>query len=402
MRTLTSTFHDYHILQWNDYMASTFKIWFRRSRTILSDRHFKVIFNNIDNSILSAKNHKTWSKPLETLNFLNYSMLKPKHSVKYVCRVGTSASSTARAGTSCEMIRKKIWSTSSSLLTSFRFTTSTSGKVDHTVTATGRKKGITSTSSRISSRRNARRENSWAFTIGSFVMHDSERPWSNWVALKKWFARWRNWGTKTTHPHCHRRGTQCVPQQLVDPFEFWFRNDARKASSCFQRSIVFLASPEESRGSSLSPILVIKLFLVLVELAIFLVASLVWDITATMDPALMERVNLRKLWMGYFLVEWVSKRIWFKSHSDKIRLQPTQFTVTYGRCKDRFYANMATTKTTTTTWAMRLSVRPTTVPQSGMTRTRTIYMQLTKYNKYTNDDVSTDACVVHMIHWART
>ena len=27
----------------------------------------------------------------------------------------------------------------------------------------------------------------------------------------------------------------------------------------------------------------------------------------------------------------------------------------------------------------------------------TRYMQLTKYNKYTNDDVYTDACVVHMI-----
>ena len=25
------------------------------------------------------------------------------------------------------------------------------------------------------------------------------------------------------------------------------------------------------------------------------------------------------------------------------------------------------------------------------------YMQLTKYNKYTNDDVLTDACVVHII-----
>ena len=25
------------------------------------------------------------------------------------------------------------------------------------------------------------------------------------------------------------------------------------------------------------------------------------------------------------------------------------------------------------------------------------YMQLTKYNKHTNDDVYTDACVVHMI-----
>ena len=32
----------------------------------------------------------------------------------------------------------------------------------------------------------------------------------------------------------------------------------------------------------------------------------------------------------------------------------------------------------------------------------TRYMQLTKHNKYTNDDVYTDVCVVHMIRWART
>ena len=38
------------------------------------------------------------------------------------------------------------------------------------------KKGITSTSSRIRSRRNARREISWVFTTGSSVMTDSERP----------------------------------------------------------------------------------------------------------------------------------------------------------------------------------------------------------------------------------
>ena len=81
----------------------------------------------------------------------------------------------------------------------FRFPTTTSEKVDPTVTATGRKKGITSTSSRISSKRNARRENSWAFTIVSSVMQDSERLWSKWVALKKWFVRWTNWRTRVTH-----------------------------------------------------------------------------------------------------------------------------------------------------------------------------------------------------------
>ena len=52
----------------------------------------------------------------------------------------------------------------------------TSRKDDPMATAEGRKMGITSTSSRISSKRNARRENSWVYTIGSSVMQDSERP----------------------------------------------------------------------------------------------------------------------------------------------------------------------------------------------------------------------------------
>ena len=158
-------------------MASPFKFWFRGSRTTLSDKHFKVIFNNIDNSILSAKNHKTWLKHLETLNYVNYSMLNPKHSAKHVWRIGTSASSTARAVTSYEMIRQRTRSTSSQFLTSFLFRTFTSGKVDHTVTCTERKKVIENTTLRISSKRNVRNESSWAFTIGSFVMHGSERPW---------------------------------------------------------------------------------------------------------------------------------------------------------------------------------------------------------------------------------
>ena len=54
------------------------------------------------------------------------------------------------------------------------------------------KKGIKNITLRINSKRNVRNDNSWAFTIGSFVMHGSERPWSNWAALKKWIVRWTN------------------------------------------------------------------------------------------------------------------------------------------------------------------------------------------------------------------
>ena len=60
-------------------------------------------------------------KQLETSNCVNYSMWNPKHSAKYVCRTGTSASSIARAGTSCEMERGRTRNSSSTLLTSFRF-----------------------------------------------------------------------------------------------------------------------------------------------------------------------------------------------------------------------------------------------------------------------------------------
>ena len=204
-RTLTSTFQDYRIRQWNDHMASTFKIWFRRSRTTLSDKHFKMIFNNIDNSILSAKNHKTWLKQLETLHCVNYSMLNPKHNAKHVWRTGTSASSAARAVTSYEMILQWTRSTSSQFLTSSLFRTTTSGRADHMVTGTERKKVIKNITLRINSNRSAGNDNSWTFTIDSFVTHGMEDahkllkiPKSEcpdiWIRLPrhKWPKSWSN------------------------------------------------------------------------------------------------------------------------------------------------------------------------------------------------------------------
>ena len=57
-------------------------------------------------------------------------MWNPKHSAKYVCRTGTSASCTACAGTSCEMEWRRTRNSSSTLLTSFRFPITTSRKGD--------------------------------------------------------------------------------------------------------------------------------------------------------------------------------------------------------------------------------------------------------------------------------
>ena len=48
-------------------------------------------------------------------------MWTPKHSAEYVCRTGTSASSTSRAGTSCEMERRRTRNSSSTPWISSRF-----------------------------------------------------------------------------------------------------------------------------------------------------------------------------------------------------------------------------------------------------------------------------------------
>ena len=94
---------------------------------------------------------------------------------KYACRTGTSASSTARAGTSCKRERRRTSNSSSTLSISSRFPITASRKGDPTGTVTGRSWGITSTSSRIRSRRSARRDISWVFTTSSSVMRSSAR-----------------------------------------------------------------------------------------------------------------------------------------------------------------------------------------------------------------------------------
>ena len=115
-------------------------------------------------------------------------------------------------------------------------------------------------------------------------------------------------GERRPHALHHSRRNSSVSKQLVDPFEHsWFRYDARKASSWLQTSIVFLATAQKPRGYSSSAKMA-KLFLILVELARILVASLIWDITTTMDLTLMERENLRKSVNALFF-------LWNESHN---------------------------------------------------------------------------------------
>ena len=142
-----------------------------------------------------------------------------------------------------------------------------------TATASGRRKGITN-------REFAQEEMQEEKFIGY------SRPVHPWWEIRQehdWIgSQWRkkSWngqiGERRPHAPHHSRWNSSVSKQLVDPFEFcWSRHDACKASSWFQRSIVYLATLQEPRGSGLLPKLA-KLFLILVELARFLVAFFSW------------------------------------------------------------------------------------------------------------------------------
>ena len=95
---------------------------------------------------------------LGTSNCVNYSIWNPKHSAKYVYHTGTSASSIARAGTSCDTERRRTRNLSSTPWISSRFPITTK-KGDPTGTVTERKKGITSSSSRIRSKKKCKKKN---------------------------------------------------------------------------------------------------------------------------------------------------------------------------------------------------------------------------------------------------
>ena len=81
-RISISTSQECRIRQWNDHMASTFKTWFRRSRTTLSDKHFKVIFNNIDHSILFSKESRDVIKAAGNTELCEILDVEPKAQCK--------------------------------------------------------------------------------------------------------------------------------------------------------------------------------------------------------------------------------------------------------------------------------------------------------------------------------
>ena len=134
---------------------------------------------------------------LGTSNCVNYSIWNPKHSAKDVYHTGTSASSIARAGTSCETERRRTRNLSSTPWISSRFPITTLRKGDPTGTVTERSQEITSSSS-------------WVSTTGSSATRSPARICLTSVALKNCVVRWTNWRTKTTRTTSLKKKLVCT------------------------------------------------------------------------------------------------------------------------------------------------------------------------------------------------
>ena len=205
-RTLTSTFQECHIQQRNDHMASTFEIWFRRSRTTLQRQALQSDLQQHRQFNPFSKESQDVIKAAGNTELCELLDVEPKA----LCKACLSYWDVGIVCCTCghflrdDMTENKTYI--KSVLDLFSILHCYIRKGRSTVTATGRKviKNITL---RINSKRSVRNDNSWAFTIGSSVMHDSERPWSNWVALKKWFARWTNWRTRITHTMLQKKNS---------------------------------------------------------------------------------------------------------------------------------------------------------------------------------------------------
>ena len=244
---------------------------FSRSRITLNDKHFKVIFNNIKHSIPSTKNQKMWSwllgwtmpnsrcgarstvqsmpDVLERWHRILHmrALLARWHNRKheiYLVRI--------RSLRYPELLHQEGPATRSQVREERRLQRTLQNNF---------KRGV---------ERNATRKHSRSIYPWQVVQKNDEWVGSLWRD-HSWNGSTSKWRPQS---YCHRRENWCISWQLVDPFEFGgFRHDVEKASTWLQESVVNLASLQESRGSNVPPKLFAKLFLLVVAMANFLVAS---------------------------------------------------------------------------------------------------------------------------------
>ena len=149
---------------------------------------------------------------LETSNCVNYLIWNPKHSAKYVylsyCDVNIVYCTFGHFLRNGTEENKKFVQYTMDLLSIPNYFIKKEG--DSTGTVTGRSQGITSTSSRTRSRRNARRRISWVSTTDSYETKRSARICLTVGRLKNYVVKWTNWRKKTTRTTSLQKKLVCT------------------------------------------------------------------------------------------------------------------------------------------------------------------------------------------------
>ena len=381
-------------------MAPAFKIWFRKSRTTLIDMHFDAIFNKVNHSIPSAKNQNKWFMKLGTSNCANYSMWNPKHSAKFVCRTGTSALSTARAGTSCEMERRRTRNLSSTLSIFLSIPIYYIKKGRPHGHRYGKKPGDHEYFTANSLKKKCKKKN--FLGIHDWFIRD-EKFCKNIIDVGRNEEMCREMDKLANEDHTHRiteeeirvyRNNWWIRSNIVgsDTMPVRHRADFKQALSTLRQ----LKNQEDTAycqkwQSSFS--------------SWWNLQESWWHSSSEHHrddgPSTDWSGKLVEKWLGYLFEVWFSELI-VQNYSSKFGNSQQQFTVTDGGYKQcishiaKFYEKWLRRK------AVRTSVRWTNNIITNNNWIDTHNMQLTMHNKYTNDDVHTKDCVVHIVRWART
>ena len=253
---------------------------------------------------------------LGTSNCVNYLKKKPKHSAQYVYHTGRSASSIARAGTSCETERRRSRNLSSTPGISSRFQITTLKKMR----SHGHRYGKMTRGSRVLHREFAQEE------MQEEVLLGYPRPVHPRREVPQEYVRHRSLWANEDHTQ-HIIGCS-VPTQLV-PIRCQVRHRAD-----FKKKIQLISKDGKViphlGGTGKNPC-----------------GILLMSITTKTDPALIDQGNLLKSdrVTGMILILNLVK------YRSKFGNSSQQFTVTDGRCKQKtskyskIFRKMATMKT---------------------------------------------------------
>ena len=374
MRTLTSTSQAYRVLQWNCMEPV------RKSRTTRIDTLFNEIYNKVNHSIPSAKNQ---SKIHEVGNVELCELLDMES--KTQCKVCSSYGDIGIVYCTCG-----------------RRTRNLSRKGDTTGTIMGRNQGITSASQWTCSRRNARREISWASTTSSSATKSSAKNMFD-IGHSEELCREMDKLANEDQTHHATAEEICVYRN-----NWWLRsNTVRSDTVPSQAELTSSKHCQPCDRSNTKKIqLISKDGKVILHLGGNWQESW-WHFSCEHHhedgPSTAWSGKPVEKWLGYFSREFtwcivtnqnsVTANSSLLSPTESVKNIPpnTENSMQYGHDENNGHCESHENKCATNYSII-----------TNNNRNDTHNKHLTMHNKCTNDDVDFDDCVVHIMHWVCT